>query len=52
MIDDQETHLRRSALVMRIVGWILVPGLILGFVGYAPGFVWGTLPEGMALGPE
>ncbi len=51
MIDEQETHLRKSALIMRIVGWVLVPGLILGFVGYAPGFAWGTLPEGMVLGP-
>ncbi len=51
MIDEQETHLRKSALVMRIVGWVLVPGLIVGFVGYAPGFAWGTLPEGMAIGP-
>ena len=51
MIDMQEAHLRQSALVMRIVGWALIPGLILGFVGYSPGFVWGILPEGLHLGP-
>ncbi len=51
MIDEQETHLRKSALVMRIVGWGLIPGLILTFVLYAPGFTWGILPEGMPLGP-
>ena len=51
MIDEQRVHLEKSALVMRIVGWVLIPGLILGFVGYAPGFVWGVLPEGMAIGP-
>ncbi len=51
MIDEQEAHLRKSALVMRLVGWILIPGLILGFVLYAPGFAWGTLPEGLQLGP-
>ena len=36
---------------MRVVGWVLVPGLLLGFVLYAPGFAWGILPEGMLLGP-
>ncbi len=51
MIDEQETHLRKSALVMRLVGWSLIPGLLLGFVLYAPGFTWGILPEGMPLGP-
>ncbi len=51
MIDEQETHLLKSALVMRIVGWSLIPGLILAFVLYAPGFTWGILPEGMPLGP-
>lgn len=45
----QEAHLRKSAMVMRIVGWILVPFLILGFVLYAPGFAWGTLPESITL---
>ncbi len=50
-MDAQEAHLRKSALVMRVVGWVLVPGLILGFVGYAPGFAWGTLPDGLSIGP-
>ena len=47
MIDE----LRESALVMRIVGWSLIPGLLLAYVLYAPGFAWGILPEGMPLGP-
>ncbi len=51
MIDEQEAHLRKSALVMRIVGWSLIPALLLGFVLYTPGFTWGTLPEGIPLGP-
>ena len=51
MIDEQETHLRKSAVVMRIFGWGLIPVLILGFIGYAPGFAWGVLPEGMTIGP-
>jgi hypothetical protein len=50
MVDEQEVHLRKSALVMRVVGWILIPGLLLALVLYAPGFVWGILPEGMPLG--
>ena len=52
MVDEQEeSHLRRSALVMRAVGWGLFPGILLGFVVYQPGFIWGTVPEGMAIGP-
>jgi hypothetical protein len=51
MTNKQETHLRKSALVMRLVGWVLVPFLLLGFILYAPGFSWGTLPEGLSIGP-
>ena len=51
MVNQQEAQLRKSALVMRLVGWILVPGLLLAFVLYSPGFAWGILPEGMELGP-
>ena len=46
-----ETRLRKSALAMRIVGWSLIPVLILGYVVYSPGFAWGVLPEAMQLGP-
>jgi len=49
MIDKQSAHLRKSATVMRLVGWVLVPALLLGFVLYAPGFAWGTLPESITL---
>ena len=51
MIGEQEARLRQSALVMRIIGWGLIPGLLLGFVLYPPGFTWGILPEGIGLGP-
>jgi hypothetical protein len=51
MTGNQETHFRKSALVMRLVGWSLIPGLLLAFVLYAPGFAWGILPEGMPLSP-
>ena len=51
MINDQEPYLRKSALVMRVVGWVLIPALLLGFILYSPGFSWGKLPEGMELGP-
>ena len=51
MIDERETHLRKSALVMRIVGWGLIPALLMGFVFYPPGFTWGILPEGLSPGP-
>ena len=51
MNDAQEAHLRKSSLVMRVVGWILIPGLPLAVVLYSPGFAWGILPEGMELGP-
>ena len=50
-MTDQEKHLGKSSLVMRVVGWALVPGLLLGFVGYSPGFVWGVLPDALQLGP-
>jgi len=51
MSDARDDSLRRSALVMRVVGWVLIPALILGFVGYPPGFVWGILPDALEMGP-
>ncbi len=51
MVDEQAAHLQKSALVMRVVGWFLVPGLLLAFVLYTPGFAWGTVPEGLVIGP-
>ena len=51
MNHKQEKRLRNSALVMRIVGWGLIPALLLGFVFYPPGFAWGILPEGISFGP-
>lgn len=51
MSSTQNAHLRKSSLAMRVVGWALVPGLILGFAGYSPGFAWGVLPDALELGP-
>ena len=52
MSSAQDTQMYKSSSVaMRIVGWALVPGLLLGFVGYSPGFVWGILPEALQVGP-
>ena len=51
MSSALDAHLRKSSLAMRVVGWALVPGLLLGFVGYSPGFVWGVLPEALQIGP-
>ncbi len=45
MIDEQETHLRKSAALMRILGWGLAVGLILMAFIYPPGFLWGAHPE-------
>ena len=52
MSDLQETHLQKSALVMRIIGWLLVVGLILMIFVYPPGFMWGAHTEGFPhIGP-
>ncbi len=52
MIDEQETHLRKSVLLMRILGWLLVVGLIPMVFIYPPGFMWGAAPEGFPnIGP-
>ncbi len=45
MIDEQETRLRKSAALMRILGWGLAVGLILMAFIYPPGFLWGAHPE-------
>ena len=52
MIDEQETQLRKPALLMRILGWLLVVGLIPMVFIYPPGFMWGAAPEGfLTIGP-
>ncbi len=51
MSSTQDAHLRKSSLAMRVVGWGLVPVLLMGFVGYSPGFAWGVLPEVLQIGP-
>ena len=51
-MSDHEEHLRQSASVMRILGWLLVVGLILLALVYPPGFLWGVQPEGFPhIGP-
>ena len=52
MIDDPETHLRKSAALMRILGWGLAVGLILMAFIYPPGFLWGAHPDDfLRIGP-
>ena len=52
MIDAQETHLRKSASLMRILGWGLAVGVILMAFIYPPGFLWGAHPEDfLRIGP-
>ncbi len=51
-MTNQEKHLRQSANLMRILGWLLVVGLILMMFIYPPGFMWGAHPEGFPhIGP-
>jgi len=51
-MNDQERHLRHSALVMSLVGWTLAAGLVALLFLYPPGFLWGVEPEGFPhLGP-
>ncbi len=51
-MTDREKHLRQSAGLMRILGWLLVVGLILMVFIYPPGFLWGAHPEGFPhIGP-
>ena len=49
MADEQEAHLRKSAGLMRILGWLLVVGLIPMVFIYPPGFMWGAQPEGFPI---
>ena len=52
MTDIQEAQIRKSATLMRILGWGLAAGLILMAFIYPPGFLWGDHPEGFPhIGP-
>lgn len=44
-MQDAEDRLKKSALVMRLVGWGLSVGLIALLFLYPPGFLWGVEPE-------
>ena len=44
-MTNYEKHLRQSATLMRIMGWLLVLGLVLLLFVYPPGFLWGAHPE-------
>jgi hypothetical protein len=51
-MDSTNKGLRRSALVMKLLGWGLIVGLAAAPFVYAPGFVWGVLPAGFPhIGP-
>ena len=39
------TGMLRSALAMRIMGWGVIVGFAIAPFIYAPGFIWGSLPE-------
>lgn len=45
-MTNYEKQLAQSATLMRILGWLLVVGLILMLFIYPPGFLWGAHPEG------
>ena len=43
-MNDTNKGLKRSSLVMRILGWGLIISLALAAFIYPPGFLWGSLP--------
>lgn len=49
-MENSTEHLRRSALVMKILGWSLL-GLPAMLFIYPPGFVWGEIPPAICFGP-
>ena len=52
-MNEPNQHLRESALVMRIVGWLVIVGGPIMVLAYPPGFFWGELPAGFpTIGPE
>ena len=44
-MTDQQRRLRQSGNLMRVLGWLLVVGLIVMVFVYPPGFLWGDHPE-------
>ena len=53
-MNGSEAYLRKSALVMRLVGWSLSAGLIALLFIYPPGFLWGSVAPDIcfpSLGP-
>lgn len=49
-MDNPTEHLRRSALVMKILGWSILALPAALFI-YPPGFVWGEIPVEICFGP-
>ena len=45
-MTNYEKHLQQSAILMRILGWLLALGLLALLFVYPPGFLWGAHPEG------
>lgn len=51
-MNNAKKGLEQSALVMRLLGWVLIIGLALAVFVYSPGFLWGRLPAGFPqIGP-
>jgi hypothetical protein len=51
-MNEPNQHVRKSALVMRVVGWGLIVGGPILLIAYPPGMMWGELPAGVdLLGP-
>jgi hypothetical protein len=43
-MNNSNKGLRKSALVMKILGWALIAGLTGSLFLYPPGFLWGSHP--------
>ena len=51
-MNNANKGLEQSALVMRLLGWVLIIGMALAVFVYSPGFLWGMLPAGFPqIGP-
>lgn len=51
-MHDSEDRLKKTALVMRLVGWAISAGVIAMLFVYPPGFLWGVEPDSFPhLGP-
>lgn len=54
-MNGPEAHLKKSALVMKVVGWLCLVGLPVSVFIYPPGILWGAVPPEYclpSLGPQ